>query len=113
MPVRHADDWFQSAVPDQRNVLLELRRFILSVVPDAVEEIKWSRPCYSTPRGMFCYLHSTKGHATLGFQRGASLRDPGRLLEGTGKEMRHIKFRGDFSPRLAAVLELLKQAAAL
>ena len=34
-----------------------------------------------------------EAHVNLGFPRGATLPDPGRVLEGEGKAMRHIKFR--------------------
>ena len=34
-----------------------------------------------------------KAHANLGFARGASLPDPAGLVEGTGKNLRHVKVR--------------------
>ena len=34
-----------------------------------------------------------EAHVSLGFPHGATLPDPGRVLEGEGKAMRHIKFR--------------------
>ena len=107
-----ADAWFNGADPTQRGTLVALRRLVRAVAPEAVEEIKWNRPCYSNAKGMFCYLHSTPSYATLGFQHGAALADPERILEGTGKDMRHIKFRLGRSPAQPAVLALLKQAAA-
>jgi len=108
-----ADAWFKAVLPAQRGTLIALRKLIMSVAPDAVEEIKWSRPCYSNEHGTFCYLHSTKSYATLGFQKGTTLHDPDSLLEGTGKDMRHIKFRNGRSSRDPGVLELLRQAALL
>jgi hypothetical protein len=39
-----------------------------------------------------CYIGVIKDHVNLGFLRGSELSDPHRLLEGTGKQMRHIKF---------------------
>ena len=85
-------------------------RLIRSVAPDAIEELKWSRPCYSNAKGLFCYLHTTQSYATLGFQKGAAIDDPEGLLEGTGKDMRHIKFNGGRSPDDPAIVVLLKQA---
>jgi hypothetical protein len=35
-----------------------------------------------------------KNHVTFGFHYGTSLDDPERLLEGTGKNLRHVKLRG-------------------
>jgi hypothetical protein len=111
MSTEDADAWFDRANPAQRSTLIALRNVIRSVAPGVVEEIKWSRPCYSNARGMFCYLQSTKACPTLGFQNGAVLSDPEGLLEGTGKDMRHVKFKKGRSPGHPAVLALLKQAA--
>jgi hypothetical protein len=111
MSTNAADAWFQNANPAQVSDLAALRTLIFSIAPDAREEFKWNRPVYSNRSGMFCYLVSTKGYATLGFHNGADLTDPERLLEGTGKGMRHIKFKAGRSPNDPAVLALLKQAA--
>ena len=40
-----------------------------------------------------CYIGVIKDHVNLGFIRGSELSDPQRILEGTGKQMRHIKIR--------------------
>ena len=40
-----------------------------------------------------CYIGVIKNHVNLGFHRGAELADRQKLLEGTGKQMRHIKIR--------------------
>jgi hypothetical protein len=39
------------------------------------------------------YVSGHKAHANLGFARGASLPDPHGLVEGTGKNLRHVKVR--------------------
>ena len=39
----------------------------------------------------FAYVGVFKAHVNVGFFRGAELPDPKRLLEGTGKFMRHVK----------------------
>jgi len=39
----------------------------------------------------FGYVNVFKTHVNVGFFRGAALPDPGRLLQGTGKLMRHVK----------------------
>lgn len=105
--------WFASAPESQKPMLDALRALVLATAPGIVEEIKWSRPCYSTDRGLFCYLHSTKHHVTLGFQRGASLDDPKGLLVGTGKDMRHVKVVGMDDIDAPAIRRLLQQAIEL
>jgi hypothetical protein len=103
--------WFDAVPKSQKSILRALRSMIISTAPGIVEEIKWNRPWYSTSDGMFCYLHWTKKHVTLGFRQGASLTDPKRLLEGTGKDMRHVKIdAADDRFDQAALLQLIKQA---
>ncbi|HEX5764185.1 MAG TPA: DUF1801 domain-containing protein, partial [Woeseiaceae bacterium] len=41
----------------------------------------------------FGYVNSFTAHVNVGFFLGAQLADPARLLEGTGKNMRHVKLR--------------------
>jgi hypothetical protein len=41
----------------------------------------------------FGYVNSFTAHVDVGFFLGAELADPARLLEGTGKRMRHVKLR--------------------
>ena len=113
MPGHETDAWFTELPEDQKPVLAKLRKLILAAGPGVVEELKWGRPCYSTAKGLFCYLHSTKNYATLGFHKGTALKDPKKLLEGTGKDMRHIKIKTAKDLDEPAVKALLKQAVAL
>lgn len=41
----------------------------------------------------FGYVNAYTQHVNVGFFQGAALSDPGSLLEGTGKRMRHVKLR--------------------
>jgi len=41
----------------------------------------------------FAYVNAFKDHVNVGFFFGALLKDPARLLEGTGKVHRHHKLR--------------------
>ena len=43
----------------------------------------------------FAYVNVFRAHASVGFFHGAELADPARLLEGSGKRMRHVKLRPD------------------
>jgi len=55
-----------------------------------------------------CYIGVIKDHLNLGFIRGSELADPQRILEGTGKQMRHIKIRNMsdlFRPAIRAYLQ--------
>jgi hypothetical protein len=41
----------------------------------------------------FGYVNVFTSHVNVGFFQGASLPDPARLLQGTGKFMRHVKLQ--------------------
>jgi hypothetical protein len=41
----------------------------------------------------FAYVNIFRAHVNVGFFHGAELRDPARLLEGSGRHMRHVKLR--------------------
>jgi len=58
----------------------------------------------------FGYVNLFTSHVSVGFFHRAELRDPARLLQGTGKFMRHVKLRPG-TPTNAAPLSKLIDAA--
>ena len=58
----------------------------------------------------FAYVNVFATHVNVGFFHGASLPDPARLLQGTGKFMRHVKLKPG-TPANAAALSSLIDAA--
>jgi len=58
----------------------------------------------------FASVNVFKAHVNLGLFHGAFLRDPGRLLQGSGKHMRHIKLTPDTPASPAAITSLIESA---
>jgi hypothetical protein len=58
----------------------------------------------------FGYVNVFRSHVNVGFFRGAELADPARLLEGTGKFMRHVKLRPGTDISAAALSRLIDAA---
>ena len=58
----------------------------------------------------FGYVNVFASHVNVGFFQGAALRDPARLLEGTGKSMRHVKLRPGGAVDAAALRRLIETA---
>jgi hypothetical protein len=52
-------------------------------------------------------------HITFGFPRATSLDDPNGLLEGTGKNLRHVKLRKAEDLRREGLRELIENAVRL
>ncbi len=90
-----------------------LRRLLKKTVPKSREAINpWGIPMFDF-HGPLCLIMVGKNHVTLGFPRGTSLTDPTGLLEGTGKNLRHVKLKGVEELRDANLRRLILQAAAL
>jgi hypothetical protein len=76
-----------------------LRTLILEVDPDATEQPRPGDRSLSYGVGTrkmidgYAYVMPHAQHVKLGFYEGAHLLDPARLLEGTGKGLRHVKVR--------------------
>lgn len=104
------DKYIERATAETGALLSELRGIILKAVPDTEENIKWGMPVYSIKKN-FCFLHSSKKHVTLGFYGGSKLTDKDGLLEGTGKQMRHIKVRNKKDIRKQQFTRWIKAAA--
>lgn len=89
----------------------ELRRFIKKHVPEAKESVNsWGIPTFSLA-GSFAFFLIAKAHLSLGFALGTSLKDPHHLLEGTGKNLRHVKIRTSEDLSRPGLAELIIDAA--
>jgi hypothetical protein len=58
-----------------------------------------------------CYIGVQRNYVNLGFHHGASLRDPQGILEGDGKQMRHIKIRSMEDVMSPAIRTYLREAS--
>ena len=104
------DAWF-SAPAD------ELRRFgqpwferMRNCGADVRELVHDGCPVACVQDAPFGYVNVFSGHVNVGFFQGATLDDPARLLEGTGKRMRHVKLRWAQPVNATALTELIAAA---
>src|SRR6185312_15309822 len=58
----------------------------------------------------FAYFNAFRAHVNVGFFRGAEIADPERLLEGTGRFMRHVKLRPERDINATALMKLVEIA---
>jgi hypothetical protein len=77
---------------------------------DVREVLHDGHPTACVVDAAFAYVDAFKDHVNVGFFRGAELEDPARLLEGTGKYMRHVKLRPDDAIDATALIELIDLA---
>lgn len=62
---------------------------------DVCERPHDDQPTACVGAAAFAYVACHKAHVNVGFFRGAHLEDPAGILQGTGKNMRHVKLRPD------------------
>lgn len=97
--------------PEVRDLLEDLRRFLHEVLPKAEAGMKWGAPVWSVRGTPIAYIYGGRDHANLGFIRGAGLSDPEGLLEGAGKQGRHVKLWPGKPIPEKALKALLREAA--
>lgn len=83
------------------------RAAIRAAVPGRTSVVKWGNACYYTNGRAFASLIRTKTTVNLALA-GVALPDPERLLERTGKSMRHVKLREVAQAQRPAVLALIR-----
>ena len=94
-----ADELLAGVEPDLAAVARRLRAIIRAVDVSTVETVRLgdNAATYGVgPKKMtdgYAYIMPMRGYINLGFYQGAVLADPERLLEGTGKGLRHVKIR--------------------
>jgi hypothetical protein len=103
--------------PSIQKLALEVRAYLLAIEPRATETIYDAYNAvaigYSfTGRLKECYCHVAvyARHVNLGFNRGADLDDPEKILQGAGSQVRHVTIR-DKSDLASAYLKGLVRAA--
>jgi hypothetical protein len=107
-------DFISSYDPDVQELARQTRALIFDVAPGVSEHVY---PAMNVVRygldgnklaGLVFYLSPLKDRVNLGFNHGTSLPDPKGLLEGTGKNLRHVKLRETRDVREPALRALLK-----
>jgi hypothetical protein len=79
--------------PALRPVVRGVKELVKRIAPESRETLNsWGVPTFED-KGPFCIYMVGKNHVTLGFHSGALLEDPAGILEGTGKNIRHVKLR--------------------
>ncbi|MCP8314189.1 MAG: DUF1801 domain-containing protein [archaeon] len=102
---REVDEYIEKQKSPQKEICLELRRIIFRTFPDIEEEMKWGVPAYA--KGKY-YLVALKDHVNFGFSLKGLSKEEQKLLEGSGKTMKHIKIRSLKEIKENEIIELLK-----
>jgi len=114
----HPDFLYLLEFKDQKVIELfnDLREYILEIYPES-NEILYHTHALTTVFSIsdkladaFCMLPIYTNHLNLGFNKGTLLKDPDKLLLGTGNLIRHIPIDTPKDYRNKKVKNLLKSA---
>jgi hypothetical protein len=104
------DAWFAERAPALVSLTRPWYERLRACGADVRECIHDGCPVVCVEDAPFAYVNIFTAHAAVGFFHGASLADPARMLQGTGKYMRHIKLRPDTSIDRVALEQLVALA---
>jgi hypothetical protein len=77
---------------------------------DVRELLHDGHPTACVSDAAFAYVNAFTAHVNVGFFLGAEIADPERLLEGTGRFMRHVKLRPGIEVDATALRKLIETA---
>lgn len=116
-PIPELLEFLKPYDPAIQKLALEVRSYLLTIEPRATETIYDAYNAvaigYSfTGRLKECYCHVAvyPKHVNLGFNRGADLADPQKILQGKGSQVRHITIH-DNSDLAGSYIKSLVRAA--
>jgi hypothetical protein len=113
--VRHEpaiDAWLEQQAPELGAIARSWFTRMRACGPDVRELMHDGCPTACVGDAAFGYVGVFRAHTNVGFFHGAALEDPVRLLEGTGKRMRHVKVKPGQDLASAALEELILAAYA-
>ena len=106
------DEYLESLDDEVRTLASKLRGLVVEAAPDAREYLKWGIPHYEES-GDLLYLDAKTDHVTVGFFRGAQIENldvASDLLEGSGRNFRHVRIFTEGDIHTNALQELIAGA---
>ena len=84
--------------PEMAKIALRVRAFVLGEAPlahelvyDAYNAVAMGYSFTERPSDSFCHIAVYARWVNLGFNQGKQIPDPGHLLEGSGRQVRHLR----------------------
>ena len=87
------DVWLDARSPELGKIARRWFERLRSRGGDVLELLQDGCPVACVEDAPFAYVNAFKAHVNVGFFLGSELQDPARILEGTGRRMRHVKLR--------------------
>jgi hypothetical protein len=106
------DKWFDSRSQELAAIARAWFAEMRSCGDDVTEVLHDGHPTACVANAAFGYVNLFTSHVNIGFFHGASLEDPAKLLQGTGRFMRHVKAKPGALPNGMPLKALIHAAYA-
>ena len=106
------EKWLDARPPDLGAIARSWFAQMRNCGQDVTELLHDGHPTACVGDAAFGYVNVFTSHVNIGFFHGASLDDPARILQGTGRFMRHVKARPGSLPDEASLKALIGAAYA-
>ena len=112
--IRETDKYYYSQEEPTRSCLLALRSIILEHDPDVSETRKWSMPCFTFKKKMFCFLWTDKktNEPYILLVEGNYLNHP-KLEKGNRSRMKILRIRPTADIPVNTIKKILDSALEL
>jgi uncharacterized protein YdhG (YjbR/CyaY superfamily) len=95
-PAAIIETWFDTLRPEQKEMARRLREQVTAAAPELVTSVKWGNLMFTHEGTHAVAIVVHRDHANLQIFNGAHLVDRFPELEGTGRGVRHLRFRYRF-----------------
>ncbi len=107
-PAALVQAWLDTLRPEQQQAALALNDATLAAEPGLTRAIKWGNLVFMHNGVHAVAVVAHRDHVNLQVFNGAMLAPEFPALEGTGKGVRHLKFRGAQTPDVALVQAVVR-----
>lgn len=104
-------EWKKDQSIRNQRLITALAKVIEGCLPQLARTVKWGQGCWAEQDVPKVYIHAEPDHVQLGFYRGSTMKDPRRLLCGSGKYVRHVKVYSARDIDREAFCDLIRQAS--
>ena len=84
-------EWKRDQSVENQRLIASLSRLVKKAAPEFTPTVKWGQGCWTLAGAPKVYIHAEPDHVQFGFYAGATLKDPEKLLAGSGRHVRHVK----------------------
>jgi len=90
--MNEVDDWFATKKPPAEPALQRVRQVILGADPRMTEYVKYGTVQFAFGGDMANFVQTDKKTVSLMFNRGGRIEGPFPHMEGTGRQVRFMRF---------------------